>query len=512
MKKYLFYILLIWPGIHIYAQTGLDCPQPVNGLQIINKIPVDHIPDNFTDDVWIGPTLLVDRPVFFIHGLGGQGDEDGTVGISWSQASLWSELNYMINSRRPDYADVSLSFAAAELKGDLETYGDGSMDAFLIAHSQGGIVSRQIDYYYYTGELGPEPRTFGGLVTFGSPHHGAMILNNRDAMMSWAGDMCNAMISGPVIEYVESNFWLDLLLNDYITQDGFEDIICNTFENNLAPFLFKDYFSGITESYMVGSEELETLNDFTPEIPYVCFYGEETEPLIWNTLVHALPGHEPNNALTYGMEPFGATDDPTLAEYMDDLTGRYALKYLAYDYLADVYYDLYTGFDAATLFCWLFPLCGVEAADSYDECSAISAAYKEGYDWCIQANANWKGFIGASEWVEDVPTCHCMDWGPLGDLDEEFYPASPDGTCATEDENTNCWLENNFVLLEKPSDGVVLVESASECLGQIPVIPPYDRKMEGSNHFSMRNDANTELKLIELYAGHHGDYFYTAPR
>ena len=135
-----------------------------------------------------------------------------------------------------------------------------------------------VDYYYSTGALGPEPRTFGGLATFGSPHQGARILNNRDDLMSWIGTACDALIKGPEDEFIVDHFFLDLLLSE-TTEDAFRDFFCNSLENNLSPILFKDYFSGITESYQVGSEQLLDLNTFSPEIPYVCFYGVETEPV-----------------------------------------------------------------------------------------------------------------------------------------------------------------------------------------------------------------------------------------
>ena len=48
------------------------------------------------------------------------------------------------------------------------------------------------------------------------------------------------------------------------------------------------YYAGVTDGYYVGSPELDELNAYTPDIPYVTFWGEETEPVSWNTMVHML--------------------------------------------------------------------------------------------------------------------------------------------------------------------------------------------------------------------------------
>gem|GEM_PF-1247823 len=506
MKKLILPILIWLLAINTNAQIAIPCDGHVTAIDVISAIPIEHIPTNFTDDIWGFPELIIDREVFFIHGLGGQGDEAGTVDISWSQASRWSALEYYINSHRPDYADISLDFAALELKGDLEGFDGADDNSILIAHSQGGIVSRRVDQYYVTGELGLEPRTFGGLVTFGSPHQGAMILNNRDDLVAWSGTSCEALTEGPLVEEVESSFFLDLLLSA-ADLDEFQTSICNYLENGIVPFVFKDYYSGITESYKVGSEQINALNEFVPEIPYVCFYGEETEPILWHTLTHVFPGHEPNNTLTYGMEPFGAGDDNALLEYADEMTNKYYLKYYSYDYLSDMYSELVYGVDLATIFCYMTVLCAVSATNSMNECRAISDAYKTGYDWFTEANTVWQGIIGAGSLVESSNTCYCMDWGPLGDVHPEEYEVEPGEDCITEDDDTDCTTWANYTWEVKASDGVVLVESASECQGQVAAA--ISRNMLGSNHFSMRNDENTELRLKELFSGLHGEFFAT---
>ncbi len=500
MKKFILPLMAIAMALNALSQPLIQCGTSATSINISGIEHVDFDPLSLTAETWADPVLLTDRRVFFIHGLGGEGDDDGSTGISWSQASLFSETNYMINSARPDYADISLPFAAMELKGDLEAF-DPDDKSFIIAHSQGGIVSRQVDYDIATGALGMEPRSFYGLVTFGSPHQGARILNNRDELMDWVGTICTDLVGGPLAEMVEDNFFLDLFL-DPVEEDAFVDLFCNSLELNIAPMLFKDYTSGITESYMVGSEQLATLNAFTPDIPYVCFYGEETEPVMWNTLVHAMPGREPNNTDAYGFEPFGATDDQTLTNYADVNTDLYFAKYLEYAILADIIEDMSPSPGLGLFF-------GIIPFGDPDDVTYIRDCYLTGYDFWVSANSIWKCIIGAEEYEETSWTCICDNEHEM-DLTTTEYTIEPGESC--DPDWGDCITTINYALIEKPNDGVVLAESASECLGQIELTPGFGRKMTGSNHLSMRNDENTEDKLKELFDGNHGNFFNTDER
>jgi len=60
-------------------------------------------------------------------------------------------------------------------------------------------------------------------------------------------------------------------------------------------------------------------------------------------------------------------------------------------------------------------------------------------------------------------------------------------------------------LIVKPSDGVVLAESAKTWPGVNAVGLP----LEGSNHFQMRNDSQLKIALNGLYNGDNGIWFIT---
>ncbi len=497
-------------GIYTYAQTP-ECPENRTGVIVTGEVGTTFTPTDLVDDTWADPELMQDRRVFWIHGLGGQGDDAGTTAISWFQASLWSEQEFMVNSARPDYNNISLEAAAVELKGDLESFPDADDHAIVVAHSQGGIVTRRVDQMYTTGEYGFEPRTFGGVATFGTPHQGAMIINNIDEIQAWIGDACNDLAAGPVAEFVEDHFFLDLLLgpDDY---EGFTETFCGTFETQILPVIMDDYMAGTTSSYAVGAEYLEDLNAFVPEIPYICFYGVEDDPVLWNLITHLFPGREPNNTVTYGEEPFGATNDMTGVNYANAMIGKYWYKYVTYSSLYEYYNDLLTGFDMTTILCYLFPPCFPEAIAAREDAYNLLNAYARGYNWITDANLNWEQMIGARTLEEAGAYCNCTTWSEYGDL---LFSTSvlvdEEDPCVPPSDYSICSRLLNYDWVMKANDGVVLRESAGHGVGQVNM-GMLNKMMPGSNHFSMRNDLNTKNKLTQMYEGYHGLYYRTSHR
>ncbi len=141
---------------------------------------------NFT--VWLGH---YDPTVIFVHGLGGSVK-------SWLSASEWQEQKYACQQERLEYIQASgLTSAGADLKEQLISAvslkmgnAGGNPNSkeerrrnFIIAHSQGGVVSQVMEKLMREGSnpndyWSWENRYYGGLVTFGSPHQGAYIMNS----------------------------------------------------------------------------------------------------------------------------------------------------------------------------------------------------------------------------------------------------------------------------------------------------------------------------------------------
>ncbi len=507
MKNLIFTLFAIWNCSIVFAQVN-DCPEPKNSIEIGEKIQLEFIPDGFTEDIWGEPifddAVPVDRLVIWVHGLSGQGDDAGGTEISWLKASTSTEENYYVNSRRPDYNDASLFDAAAELKGDIEIeYGDDvDENTFIIAHSQGGIVSRRIDQAYETGELGLEPRTFHGLVTFGTPHQGAQIINNIDQFEPWIMDACISLSEGPLAEFENLTIFGEIL-SLFVNLEDLKNYFCNTLTPVLLSRVSENMAAPISSDYAVGAAELNALNSFTPTIPYVCFYGVETEPLMWNTIVHLLDGHLPNDA-----EVFMANNDESLKTEIENLIDEYYLKYVEWKEEYQMWEDYYDGW--GKVIDWI-PFVEVIVNDiiiynNFTEAESIMDGWLNGFQWLADANPTWKSIIGADiyTWVPDA-FCQCLFYdGPLED--EITIELEPGEECemAGADECNNIGA---YVIYTLPSDGVVLAASA----GNVPGLT-HSKVMTDSNHFSMRNDHNTEDRLADLFDGEYCDFFITELR
>ncbi len=126
----------------------------------------------------ITPTLTTDRNVVWVHGFEGSNQ-------SWNRYSDKFQNEYKMhcwrtqysNSGNPAFPDAnSIPEAAQIVQNDLTNTGIApNPNNIFIAHSMGGLVTREIDRQR-TGSVQPE--LFGGFVTFSTPHKGAIIAKN----------------------------------------------------------------------------------------------------------------------------------------------------------------------------------------------------------------------------------------------------------------------------------------------------------------------------------------------
>jgi hypothetical protein len=444
------------------------------------------------------PPQSNDRLVFWIHGLGGNLDSWAKVAQATQyQAPGQSVSGYQhrkITSIPLTYSQFSLSGAASTLHNTLVSSGDAACLAngitdksinFIIAHSQGGIVSKATDKMY--DDLNMESsRRFGGIVTFGSPHGGAQILNNKDQFTPFTDEACNALIAGPLEDGVQGNPAVDF----FIPNEKFESIrnkLCNILANDITPIAFKDQFQEITEDYKVGAAALAELNGHNSSVPRVALYGVENEPVLYRT-VYNLKIKSPNE-----FPHFMAHDDQSAVDKFNNLLNKYRGQYEIYK--SRVEYLESQGFPCSPLQ-WICcsPMCSIWDTEYWQK-KAKRDAWHDGVIWLTNSNNKYKTIIGAieSEWV-DTYQCNCNGYSfPTS------QPSCPSG----------CSLSNTggyYKLTNKPNDGVVLAESAMDYPGAIV------GKMDGSNHQQMRNDPNTKINLLKLFGGDYGNYFTTEIR
>jgi len=497
MKK-----LLILLGFFTTTCIGQEINCPPKGSSVIGQLPPTTqtiTPPINPKNPRTTPLFPNDRIVFWIHGLGGDVSSWSRVAEATQYQSPGQQVpGYparKVTSLNLTYSQFSLNGAASTLHNMLVTSGDATCVAnnitdksinFIVAHSQGGIVSRATDKMYDDLGIGSE-RRFGGIITFGTPHGGARIINNIAQHVPFTDEACNALIAGPAEDALQSVEILDF----FLPKDTWESIrngLCNIIANDIAPILLKDQFQPLTEDYKVGAAPLAELNGHNSGIPRVALYGTEEEPVFYRA-VYNLKVKTPNL-----FPVFGADNDQSLVDQFNKLLNEYKAKYEVNK--ARVAYLESMGLPCS-LYQWgRFPIFCSIWDTQYKQKKKKRDAWNEGVLWLNASNNKYKAIIGAyeSHW-SNVYTCNCN-----GSTFPTTNPSCPPGC-------TLAGISSSIlVVTDKPSDGAVLAESASAYPGAITV------ELKKSNHMQMRNDSNTKTSMLKAFEGGYGNYFITAVR
>ena len=462
----------------------------------------------------------VDRLVFWLHGLGG--DLNGWKKVSqvtdyastfpsvsgFSRRRIFSpELEYVLFQNSMDQASISVKSSIQNADPFNTTFNitDRTRN-FVIAHSMGGLVARNLDRMYAQGNV--SERRMGGIVTFGTPHQGARILNNKDMFTSFAQGMCSELTAGFIEEEVEKNFWFDLITSGSTVRQLFVDNACTPLAQ-LVPSLFNNFTPPITNDFSVGALKLNEINAFQSSIPKVAFWGKETPGSeMWRQLSSLLL-QKPTDFL-----PFEAPDN-ALLDFRNSAIQVYQDKVTEYqaEYDGRSYCSWWQWIVSGPVFCsW--------NENQLNEARKIRDEYQKGLNWINNANDQWKVIIGAKRFDEVTSNgyeCECQDY----DYDGNAYGGS--FTTVVENINDcqgNGWLQScsptgnmttftTYVPVDEASDGIVVESSAKNFPQGANILPTPSKEMTGSNHQQMRNDGNTKARLLELFRGDYSFYFIT---
>lgn len=464
------------------------------------------------------------RAIYWLHGLGGND-------AAWTQAVTATSIGL------PDYPSrravniqlgyenqtASLASAATYIQGQVFTmgspyvnqYGLDRRNSFMIAHSQGGLVARRLDKYY--NERPDLIRDINGIVTFGSPHQGAQIINSIPDFNNFITGACDDLGQGPIKEGIDNTFLVNFI-NTATLVNKVLDPLC-TLVGNLAPLTLSQFTTQIGQDYRIGSPVLTELNNFDnnggPGLPVphkVAFYGVEDAPAIWRVLYNVL-GKKPND-----FSPFQADDDtPLLNAVTNDIANYQAKVTLAqndYDNLGSQYCSAWQWIVAS-------PICAIhDAALNTKRNNALTRrdAWQRGVNWWNDAPRKWNILTGAKSYVPTTVTqydCNCSQYDYDGNLVSQWTSTTTDPNWCDSQSSTfqTCYPTNptqgvTYTEVDKPGDGIVTAESAMNYTG---VTPQNVASMPGSNHQQMRNDSNTKARLRELFDGKIYDSFFATP-
>lgn len=470
-----------------------------------------------------GPTGFVpDRNVFWVHGL------NGDIG-SWADAATASEYNVapgfparkLKSITDIDYSQSNgLEEAGAQLGRIIEPYkqiqllfGEDPERNFIIAHSQGGMVTRALTNLDYCVDFDPlKTLGYGGVVTYGTPHGGAQILNNKDMFADFAHDLCTNLTAGPAFDYAHKKLKFKVFGLSFKIEAGkvlpIEEIaekVCDFVGDVLIPGITFSETPRITQDYEVGSSYLNELNSPCENIDYrdlpkVALYGVENEDgLMLRTLKYF-------NLSVNDYDYFAANEDNDAIDQMNQNVAKYLSHRVLHEQHLAIHKATYSSLkcDLAIGRILNFAMCSF-LDNAIAKSKAGIEAWQKGLDWMMGSDDQYKIIIGALVYQTRTETwCRCTNRS-TGEV--TVQKLNPGDLCLGDPGIPlvcNTYKKTFIDEIRKDSDGVVLAESASNYPdAQVQV------KMLNSSHMQMRNDDNTRFTLRTLYDGGYGKFFQT---
>lgn len=570
-------------GLDLYAMPEIDPCFRLSKPPLLRDLPFEPSDSMHFDSATIDTTTLVigsgglgkspgDVNIFWIHGLNGTTE-------SWAVAAKATEYGVMKNNevvfparKANSYRGLPSSnsnpvqlysedLGILSASQDVEDYMDSEVPItdrtskdFIIAHSQGGIVGRE-----WLRQSVINPSTFKnlphGLVTFGTPHDGAEILNNtrpdlRNKVPNFMNEACKSLVGAYVIPKINSNFGSKLLVSSNM-QDKIVNLGCGLVSKSIIPFVLDNYHKRTTLDYYNGSKYLtgynstsghvQGLSEYKLKVPVVQFYGIEKAPVLWKFMSSVLAmGHDKldNKEIIFGYEK-----DDELELKVNDMINEFDAGYI-YERDQENYYGNIETASIITSFLGLPILSYIWATINKKSAIENKNAYHAAKVWLTNANDYYlTDIVGAR--VTNT-TLNCRVVGNLDCRDNRYNPINSgvppvnvnidynfnttNSACSIQPVNVayadyrfrghngSEWhgpcTGNLTVIPEfkitywyKDNDGVVLAESAKK---EIKVDPNYSHKIVSlpeTNHDQMKNSTITKLELINLYNGVHGSFF-----
>ncbi len=552
-----------------------------------NEIPyegLDELPSGFITGDSIHPIYSKadgDVNIYWIHGLNGNTNtwkipadltQYGMPSIGFPARKANSHnFGGRGNGTQAYTEDFGIDLATMDMASNAANINMTHTDKdFIIAHSQGGIVARD---WIRDMELSPAsyPNYVHGLVTFGTPHGGAKILNNTRSDMGnraipFLNEACNSL-GGPIVDnIVKQNFLTNLLVNDKLLKSVVGGT-CKFFSNAIVPLVLDNFEKRTTKDYYFNAEYIKGrvekdgsgyklipgLAQHKLDVPIVQFYGIEEEPVLWrymSSMQHLGEDALSNNQLIFNYDP----DEELIGKItgmINEFQGTYNYHQRRYHEWDNVrclflvvnhYYKIIVTPGVGAV------VAAVKIAQCIANKELQMGAHKRSmnanfnaFTWLVNANDYYQADILGAKYVDHVDN-YCkelvyeicyggMDLPIINRTFSSTYVSGPelcptssltyrytkqiDGKQKTCDHYESKMNYYTLVYKYLPSDGVVLAESAGEpILSQKGDIKNTYKivRLKDMNHSQMLNSSKTKDELSNLYEGFHGQFFRINPR
>lgn len=502
------------------AQTS-SSTQPVKSIGKNNDTTLIHtvLEDTTLASSQSAPNGPGDRFIYWVHGLGGSES-------SWVMAATATQIGVIKNgttvfpARKAEnitqikYDESVSSFPVAEFSLHEIIHGKRQgisqtirAEDFIIAHSQGGLVTRYLDKDLNTTNTGNYYRDFGGIVTFGTPHGGAAIINSAQndvnpPIARFFEDACNAMTNGPIAEGLGDSWYVKLFKLQKKANE-FRQSMCENvgvFGNTFARL----YTGKLGVEYKTNASAILTLKTYTTPTPSVCFYGIKSKEGLAFDILYSYTMQGANNYPHFEAQKSTSDAKTEATNTMNDYKNKAETKH----WYRECKFRL-------------LPLPSLECIWGWKY--TYYYQYMEAVNFIKNADERWQDIIGARV-VSYVPVYETICVNPNDLVVNNPNSNAPylsnkykiaDETTSSETPENPCIFPEVPVYITriakqvtyKESDGIVLTESASAFTGAA-----YKRPLRDSNHEQMKNDENTRIALMDVYEGRRGSFFYTPPR
>jgi pimeloyl-ACP methyl ester carboxylesterase len=500
MKKLIFFSLTIFLGTVSGIAQNLDWTVSHDTLIVVSDSSAGQSFINILPDT-IHADTTKQKLIYWIHGLAGDASSwDRVRSVTEYQSSSSTVAGYPVrktNGYNPDYSNrenSKIQDAAPIVNDMLFNWTHGLYDTIpindriAIAHSQGGIMARAMRDQNYNGQNKPE--LFGSLVTIGTPHNGAELINNTRPANSnikpWLTSGCERLLAVEFRQWLDQTPWLVQVLAGDAPQ-YMAGASCNGLNKLILAKAIGEIRKDISADYAKNSPSLTTLNQVSANdtIPVIVVFGEEEEPVLWRTLYTMTGASKDSNMAGNSLftDPFSLNSDISMANDMQSLRANYIYKSSLYSFIHSTF---------------SFPLWLVGVNQNTKN---RAAEYRRAASWIEKANVTWKRMIGARWDSVYLGDYQCMCNGQV---------------MATVENQSDCWQYNNscldfdiiqeydFNIIEVPSDGVVTVASQKAYPGRVIKFI----KMKNTNHMQMRNCSETRRVLNMIFDDDQNIRFY----
>jgi hypothetical protein len=508
-----------------------------------------------------------DRPIHWLHGFRGDNsawfkaaratDELNLIGTSYparkvkNTLTTYTPANSVVAIGSAGDAAYALKLRLDELNMQPVDQSVANYQPFVIAHSQGGLVTRwAVDQTIpNTTSNMPNARQFGGIVTFGSPHLGARISNavsglgiNFPEMDLFLNGACKKLGGAMLDGFVQNSFgWMADGLGitgiasgiaqnskekicNFLFSDGSQPLTPTTDNNGVVTFIPNSQnfvqrkiigtFAGtdgagntivddpILRDYGLGAPGITTLNSMslTPNVKRINFYGSELDNgAFFRTMHHAT--NDPAKAAAF--QATDAAENTSVSNWQNITRGQLANKAIANRIEANsVQCGSLWGLafiPSIAAYCWFREYTANNLRKS-------AVLMEEGVRWIDNADDQWLGMIGAKQQSVVQTSAFCI-------CNAGSSPGSTNRPCTGTQWSQGCFQQSVFstVTTRQDHDGVVVKSSATGMPGAVSV-SDIDMRMEGSQHMQMKNDDRTKIKLKKLFDGDYHWYFLTEER